>query len=108
MIKITSRKEGFRRCGLAHPAEPKTYPDTRFTPEEMVMLRAEPMLEVEIIMEVESADDTGDDREVFEQQTAADLRKALDQLGVVYPKAASKKSLVDLIMENTSRAPEAE
>lgn len=46
MIIITSRQAGFRRCGVAHPAEPTEYADGVFTPEQLTILRAEPMLMV--------------------------------------------------------------
>ena len=48
-IRITSRKEGFRRCGIAHSEKPVVYPDDRFSAEELEMLEAEPMLIVERI-----------------------------------------------------------
>mgnify|MGYP006303624231 CR=1 FL=1 len=47
MIRITSKRNGFRRCGVAHPATPTDYTDDRFTPKELERLRAEPMLVVE-------------------------------------------------------------
>lgn len=47
MIRITSKKDGFRRCGVAHPAAPTDYPDDRFTPEHLAALEAEPMLVVQ-------------------------------------------------------------
>ena len=50
-IRITSRKEGFRRCGIAHSEKPVVYPDDRFSAEELEMLEAEPMLIVERIPE---------------------------------------------------------
>jgi len=46
MIIITSKKDGFRRCGIAHPATTTEYPDDRFTEEELEVLRKEPMLVV--------------------------------------------------------------
>lgn len=46
MIIITSKKAGFRRCGVAHPAEPTEYPDDTFTPEQLEILHDEPMLVV--------------------------------------------------------------
>lgn len=49
MIKIKSKKAGFRRCGLAHPAESVEYPDDRFSPAELATLTAEPMLIVEVV-----------------------------------------------------------
>lgn len=47
MISISSKHDGFRRCGIAHSAAPTDYPDDRFTSEELEQLQAEPMLVVE-------------------------------------------------------------
>lgn len=49
MIKISSRKEGFRRCGVAHPKGVVEYPDGHWTEEQLADLRAEPMLVVTVI-----------------------------------------------------------
>jgi len=49
MIRIKSKKNGFRRCGIAHPAVPVEYPDDRFSKEELKVLKAEPMLVVEVV-----------------------------------------------------------
>lgn len=46
MLIITSKKEGFRRCGVAHPATPTEYEDGAFTPEQIKIMRDEPMLVV--------------------------------------------------------------
>lgn len=48
MIIITSKREGFRRAGIAHAATPTEYPDDAFTAEQLAALQAEPMLSVEI------------------------------------------------------------
>lgn len=48
MIRITAKKDGFRRAGMSH-AGTRDYPDGRFTPEELAALKAEPMLAVEEI-----------------------------------------------------------
>lgn len=45
-IRITSKQEGFRRAGIAHPKEPTYYPDDRFTPAELKQLKADPVLDV--------------------------------------------------------------
>ncbi len=45
-ISITSKREGFRRCGVAHSKEPTTYKDGQFSEDELKILKAEPMLEV--------------------------------------------------------------
>jgi hypothetical protein len=47
MVRITSLQEGFRRCGVAHPAGATDYPDDRFTKAELAILKAEPVLLVE-------------------------------------------------------------
>lgn len=47
MIRIRSKKDGFRRCGIAHPAGPVEYPNEKFSPEQIKALKAEPMLLVE-------------------------------------------------------------
>ncbi len=62
-LKIIARREGFRRCGVAHPTGPTVYPDGTFTPEQIKILKAEPMLIVEEIPTEKSArpkDDKGD------------------------------------------------
>ena len=51
MIRIKSKKDGFRRCGIAHSKEAVQYPDDRFSAGELAVLRAEPMLTVEIVKE---------------------------------------------------------
>ena len=43
-VQITARRDGFRRLGMAHSASTVTYPDGRFTPEELSILKAEPNL----------------------------------------------------------------
>ena len=48
MIRITAKKDGFRRAGVAH-AGTREYADGRFTPEELAALKAEPLLVVEEI-----------------------------------------------------------
>jgi len=51
MLIITSKKDGFRRCGIAHPARPTGYPDTAFSGVELALLLDEPMLEVSHVVE---------------------------------------------------------
>jgi len=49
MVRIRSKKNGFRRCGVAHPEKPVDYPDEKFTKGQLAILNAEPMLVVEIL-----------------------------------------------------------
>ena len=44
MIRITSKREGFRRCGVAHSKAAVDWPDDRFSEEELAKLKAESML----------------------------------------------------------------
>lgn len=53
MIRITSKKDGFRRAGVAHPDKPTTYPDDAFKPEQVKALKAEPMLVVDVLPDPE-------------------------------------------------------
>jgi len=55
MIVIKSKKAGFRRCGVAHPAEAVEYPDGRFTPAEIKILKTDPMLVVVVAREKAAA-----------------------------------------------------
>jgi len=48
MIIIESKKKGFRRCGVAHPAAATEHKDNAFTPEQLAQLQAEPMLVVTV------------------------------------------------------------
>lgn len=84
MIRITSKKAGFRRCGMPHPKEPVDYPDDRFSEEELDILKAEPMLIVEIIAEGP------------ESMTVAQLKKDLDVLGIGYPDKIRKAELIEV------------
>ena len=50
-IRITSQIAGYRRAGMAHPAEPTTYPADHFTAAQLKQLKAEPRLLVEEVPE---------------------------------------------------------
>lgn len=51
MIRIQSKREGFRRCGVEHSKAPTDWPDDRFSFDELERLRHEPMLAVTYIEE---------------------------------------------------------
>jgi len=59
-IKIISKRDGFRRCGIPHSSSPTVYPDDRFTKEELVRLKDEPML---IVVDVEDKPDSEEEPE---------------------------------------------
>ena len=51
MIKIASKRHNFRRCGIAHPKDPVEHGDDRFSKKELAILKAEPMLIVEVTVD---------------------------------------------------------
>lgn len=46
-LRITARREGFRRGGIAHPVAPTPRRSSEFSAEDLELIRAEPMLLVE-------------------------------------------------------------
>ncbi len=46
MIRIVSKRDGFRRCGIAHTVAATEYPDDFFDEGQLQALEAEPMLEI--------------------------------------------------------------
>ncbi len=54
-VRIVARRDGFRRCGIAHPAQPVEHPAGRFSAAELARLLAEPMLEVVVLDDPSSA-----------------------------------------------------
>ena len=92
MIRITSKKNNFRRCGIAHPDRAVDYPDDKFTKEELDKLKAEPMLIVEVLDKSQS----GAKKE--SSLTVAQLKERLDILKIKYDPAAKKDDLVTLLL----------
>lgn len=60
-IQITARRDGFRRCGMAHSEKTQTYPDGHFTAEQLKELEGEPQLIVVRIDDGKPAVDATDD-----------------------------------------------
>lgn len=48
-VVITAKKDKFRRCGIAHPAQETEYPNGHFTKGQLAVLAAEPMLMVQFV-----------------------------------------------------------
>lgn len=53
IVRIKSKKEGFRRAGIAHSTKPTDHPFERFCARQLKALADDPMLDVEIIDEPE-------------------------------------------------------
>lgn len=111
MIYITSKREGFARCGVRFSETTTSYPDDRFTPEQLADLESEPMLIVsrdagmtsgqaaEQISRLKSALDTAEhevavvtaERDVLHQQLAemtAERDALREQLAAATPAPA--------------------
>ncbi len=58
MIRIRSKKEGFRRCGIAHSEKSTEYANDRFTGKQIEILKSDPMLLVEEIADPEPKEKT--------------------------------------------------
>jgi hypothetical protein len=112
MIRITSKVDGYRRCGVLHPARPTEYPDDRFSEQELAMLKADPILTVEVeSSETETAEPaTGVvghlDPKTLENMKVAELEKLAADMGLKVPGKATKKQLIELIASEPVEASE--
>jgi len=118
MIRITSKRAGFRRCGMPHPKEPVDYSDDRFSKKELEILEAETMLIVEIMPD-EPEEETEPEPEpeikteleptpepepeiapekviTINDMTVAQLKGELDALGIDNPDKARKAELFEI------------
>ena len=55
MIRIRSKRDGFRRCDMRHLAEAVEYQDDKFSEEQLEILQGESMLIVEVVEDSEQA-----------------------------------------------------
>lgn len=93
MIQIVSKKEGFRRCGVAHAKGPVDYPDGHWTEEQLTALKAEPMLVVTFIEdESKSRPNAANSIELVK---AAATAEDLDKLA----EGEDRKSVLDAIVK---------
>lgn len=49
LVRITSKREGFRRAGIVHSSKPVDYRPAELSPEQLEVILAEPLLTVEVI-----------------------------------------------------------
>lgn len=75
MITIQAKREGFRRCGVAHSRAAVEYADDHFTPDELAVLKAEPQL---VVVEVPDPGGSGTGR-----PNAADSIKLVKEAGTM-------------------------
>ena len=113
MIRITSKKAGFRRCGIPHPKGPVDYPDDRFSKEELATQKAESMLIIELvespvermIPDEPEPEPEPESKNTIDDVTIAQIKAELDIRGVEYDDKAKKAELFELY-EGTEGEPE--
>lgn len=98
MIRIRSKQEGFRRCGVAHPDEWTEYPDERFSAEELATLTAEPMLQVQTGA---AAEDSGGATGL----TCKKLTAILTRMGVEVPNPPVRKANLEALLDKALTEP---
>ncbi len=86
MLRIRSKTDGFRRCGVPHSSEWKEHPDGAFTPEQVDILKAEPMLQVEEIKEAP-------------ELTVPQIKARLAEMGVEIPQGVKNKPDIQALLD---------
>jgi hypothetical protein len=98
MIRIKSKQNNFRRCGMPHPDTPVDYPDGKFSAAQLAILKAEPMLIVEVIKQ--KAEDTGADLATL---TVEQLKAEIAKYQPTEPlKGLRKAELVEILKAHWS------
>lgn len=108
-IRITSKKSGFRRCGIEHPGTPVEYEDGKFSDAEIETLMNEPNLVVEIIQGgpgVKTVNVEDSKQKVSATMTVKQLEEELTKMGVALPEKYTKAVLVELIVKHTAEPDE--
>lgn len=82
---------------MPHPDKPVEYPDNKFTKEQLVMLKTEPMLKVEVIT---------DKVDAIDSLTVPQIKEKLDKLKIEYKPDAKKAELVALLKQSKDGDPE--
>ncbi|MCY1356905.1 hypothetical protein D9M68_303300 [compost metagenome] len=101
IVRIKSSRDGYRRCGVAHPKATTDHPASRFTEDELARLQDDPVLTVELLdgeLE-EPADSDGDGSSSAGGSGSSEPDK---------PKAASKPKAVPKSKSSTKAKPKAE
>ncbi|EGT5658481.1 coiled-coil domain-containing protein 22 [Citrobacter braakii] len=92
VIEITARREGFRRCGMAHSATTQRYPVDHFTPEQLAELKSESNL----IVVVRTKHDSGDQRH-------DELKNLRQQIGTLEARVKTLETELDTERVNVSQ-----
>jgi hypothetical protein len=98
MIRITSKKNNFRRCGVAHSSTPTVYKKDKFTAEEIERLLAEPMLVVELDYEEPGKEKSKESKGPQCNLTVPDLKERLGKLKIEFATDAKKDDLINALL----------
>lgn len=95
MIRITAKKDGFRRCGIAHSKTAVDYPDSKFEKDQLEILKKEPMLVVQEL-EGETKPAKNNTRPKAEDLIAA-IGKAetVEALNEILPEGEDRKTVLE-------------
>lgn len=97
MIRVKSKKEGFRRCGVAHSRQPVEYPNDHFSEDELKILRAESMLVVEDVGDAPARLNASDTIALVKSATTVEtldgLQSGEERVGVLAAIAVRRKAL---------------
>ncbi|HEN3660467.1 TPA: hypothetical protein U5E42_000139 [Yersinia enterocolitica] len=89
-IQITAKRDGFRRCGMAHSDKTQTYADDHFSPKVLAELKAEPMLVVSRVPDGQQGN----------AEQSKELVQALAHIESLGELLAGKESLISELREN--------
>lgn len=105
MIRITSKKDGFRRCGIAHSKKSIEYQNDKFSMAELKILKAEPMLVVEVVEEKQKEKTT---KAPTAKELAAQVMEAgsVDEINKLLPEGDLPKTLKDAVDRRTKQLSE--
>jgi len=95
MYRITSKHNGFIRCGVRHPSAATEYSDDHFSHDEIMILEAEPML---VVQHFDGESDESSDSGGDEKDEAEKIAEALD--------SARQMALVEADKNGREDAPE--
>lgn len=89
-VRIASKQEGFRRCGVAHTSKPVIWPDETFTARQIKELQAEPMLIVDIV-----SDDVPEPASASKAMTLGELIASADHATLQLARGAINDRLIE-------------
>ncbi|MFX2607062.1 HI1506-related protein [Enterobacter mori] len=96
VIDITAKRDGFRRCGIAHSEKTTTYPLGRFTAKELEQLQNEPQL----VVAIRNKDETSTSLH-FQQSRIIELEAVVETLSAdltaEHTKSAGLQSQLDVL-----------